>query len=134
MKVGLTNCSIWDHFRSQFPFLVLVDPLAMEQIIQGLLTLYDIQGWLPDCHMSLSKGYTQGGSNADVVMADAYSKLNSTNIDWNKVYEAVVRDAEEEPYGESLRDCIGAMLIRIRLVLPRTWWPRQLEVPSLHSR
>ncbi|KAM3424172.1 hypothetical protein BST61_g11285 [Cercospora zeina] len=89
---------IWDHFRSQFPFLVLIDPLAMEQIIQGLLTLYDVQGWLPDCHMSLSKGYTQGGSNADVVMADAYAKLESTNIDWNKVYEAVVKDAEEEPY------------------------------------
>lgn len=94
--------SIWDHFRSQFPFLVLIDPLAMEQIVQGLLTLYDIQGWLPDCHMTLSKGYTQGGSNADVVIADAYAKLKSTNIDWNKAYEAVVRDAEEEPYGEYL--------------------------------
>ena len=99
-RSGLTNGSIWDHFRSQFPFLVLVDPLAMEQIIQGLLTLYDVQGWLPDCHMSLSKGYTQGGSNADNVFADAYLKINGTNIDWNLAYEAVVKDAEVEPYGE----------------------------------
>ncbi|KXS94270.1 hypothetical protein AC578_9656 [Pseudocercospora eumusae] len=89
---------IWDHFRSQFPFLTIVDPTAMEQMIQGLLTLYDVQGWLPDCHMSLSKGYTQGGSNADVVIADAYLKLKSKSIDWKKAYQAVVKDAEEEPY------------------------------------
>ena len=85
--------------------------------------------------MSLSKGFTQGGSNADVVMADAYAKLNSTNIDWQKAYEAVVRDAEEEPYGESPSG-IGArniVLIICRLVLSRTWWPRQLESASLHS-
>lgn len=71
----------------------------MEDMIKGLLTLYDIQGWLPDCHMSLGKGYTQGGSNADVLLADAFVKLNSSNIDWTKAYEAVVKDAEEEPYG-----------------------------------
>lgn len=107
MVIGsvLTNHSIWDHFRSQFPFLTIVDPTAMEEMIQGLLTLYDVQGWLPDCHMTLSKGYTQGGSNADVVIADAYVKLHSKNIDWKKAYEAVVKDAEEEPYGE-LATCV----------------------------
>lgn len=74
----------------------------MERIVQGLLTLYDLEGWLPDCHMSLSKGYTQGGSNADVVMADSYLKLNSSKIDWQKAYEAVRKDAEEEPYRKLL--------------------------------
>lgn len=67
-------------------------------MLQGLLNIYKIQGWLPDCHMTLNKGYTQGGSNADVVMAGAYAKINSSRIDWELVYEAVVRDAEEEPY------------------------------------
>lgn len=72
----------------------------MTDIIKGLLTLYSLQGWLPDCHMTLNKGFTQGGSNADIVMADAYVKLKNTDIDWQMVYEAVVKDAEVEPYGE----------------------------------
>ena len=70
-------------------------------MVEGLLTLYKVQGWLPDCHMSLNKGYTQGGSNADVIMSDAYLKIKRSNIDWSLVYEAVQKDAEEEPYGES---------------------------------
>lgn len=85
------------------PFLTIFDTDALIEMLQGLLTLYKVQGWLPDCHMSLNKGYTQGGSNADVVMADAYKKLKTDLIDWKLVYEAVKKDAEEEPYGETHR-------------------------------
>jgi putative alpha-1,2-mannosidase len=46
--------------------------------------------------MSLCKGYTQGGSNADVLMADAFVK-KVPGIDWDTAYEAVVKDAEVEP-------------------------------------
>ena len=51
--------------------------------------------------MSLCKGYTQGGSNADNIISDAYQKIGGTEVDWNMAYEAVVKDAEEEPYGET---------------------------------
>jgi len=44
--------------------------------------------------MSLSKGFTQGGSSADIVLADAYLKNISAGIDWAVGYEAVVSDAE----------------------------------------
>jgi len=44
--------------------------------------------------MSFSKGYTQGGSNADIVIADAFIKNITDGIDWKKAYEAVVSDAE----------------------------------------
>ena len=53
--------------------------------------------------MSLQKGYTQGGSNADNVFADAYLKINSSAVDWTTAYEAVVKDAEEEPYGRYIQ-------------------------------
>ena len=43
------------------------------------------------------EGLTQGGSNADVVIADAYVKNISAGIDWNLAYEAVIKDAEVEP-------------------------------------
>lgn len=65
-------------------------------MIRSLLDTYVHEGWLPDCRMSLCKGWTQGGSNADVLLADAYIK-NLTGIDWNLAYKAMVNDAEKEP-------------------------------------
>lgn len=88
--------SIWDSFRVQHPLLTIVDPAAQSKMVRSLLDTYKHEGWLPDCRMSLCKGWTQGGSNADVVLADAYVK-NLTGIDWNLAYEAMVTDAEDEP-------------------------------------
>ncbi|OCK85358.1 glycoside hydrolase family 92 protein [Lepidopterella palustris CBS 459.81] len=87
---------IWDSFRVQHPFLTIVDPATQSQMVRSLLDTYKHEGWLPDCRMSLCKGWTQGGSNADVVIADAYVK-NLTGIDWSLAYSAVVNDAENEP-------------------------------------
>lgn len=93
---------IWDLFRSQLPFLTVVDPDTVSQVVRSLISTYEHEGWLPDCRMSLCKGYTQGGSNADVVLADAYIKGIEGGIDWDKGYAAVVKDAEEEPYDWSV--------------------------------
>jgi putative alpha-1,2-mannosidase len=65
-------------------------------MMRSLVDIYRNEGFLPDCRMSLCKGYTQGGSNADVLMADAYLK-KVPGIDWDTAYEAVVKDAEVEP-------------------------------------
>lgn len=48
--------------------------------------------------MSFCKGYTQGGSNADVVIVDAFVKSLKEGIDWDTAYEAVVSDAEGTRY------------------------------------
>ncbi|KAI6380848.1 hypothetical protein MCOR25_001517 [Pyricularia grisea] len=93
---------LWDSFRSQIPFLTVIDPPAVAQIIRSLIDVYRHVGWLPDCRMSLCKGLTQGGSNADNVLADAYIKGIKDGIDWNTGYDAVVKDAEEEPYDWSV--------------------------------
>ncbi|KAF9883985.1 hypothetical protein FE257_002426 [Aspergillus nanangensis] len=87
---------IWDSFRAQHPLLTIIDPTAQSRMVRSLLDTYKHEGWLPDCRMSLCKGWTQGGSNADVVLADAYVK-NLTGIDWDLAYEAMVNDAENEP-------------------------------------
>ncbi|KAL4939972.1 hypothetical protein BDV06DRAFT_230721 [Aspergillus oleicola] len=89
---------LWDSFRSQLPFLTIVDPSAVARMIRSLIDTQQHLGWLPDCRMSLCKGYTQGGSNADVVLADAYVKGLSDGINWDDGYAAVQKDAEEEPY------------------------------------
>ncbi|EME42969.1 glycoside hydrolase family 92 protein [Dothistroma septosporum NZE10] len=88
---------IWDSFRTDFPFLTITQPEALSEMLRSLIDTYAHEGWLPDCRMQLSKGYSQGGSNADVVLADAYVK-NLTGVDWNHAYEAVVNDAENEPF------------------------------------
>lgn len=88
---------IWDLFRSQFPFLTVVDPEAVAQMVRSLISTYEHDGWLPDCRMSLDRGLTQGGSNADVVLADVYLKGIKGGIDWHKGYKAVQKDAEVEP-------------------------------------
>lgn len=88
--------SIWDSYRSIHPLLTLVDPLSQSLMMRSLIDIYRYEGYLPDCRMSLCKGFTQGGSNADVLMADAYLK-KVPGIDWDTAYEAVVKDAEIEP-------------------------------------
>ncbi|OQD74732.1 hypothetical protein PENDEC_c009G02777 [Penicillium decumbens] len=89
---------LWDSFRSQIPFLTIFDPSSVAQMIRSLVDTQRHLGWLPDCRMSLCKGYTQGGSNADNVLADAYVKGINDGIDWEAGYAAVQKDADEEPY------------------------------------
>lgn len=88
---------IWDSFRSIHPLLTLLDPHSQTLMVRSLLDTFRHEGWLPDCRMSLCKGYTQGGSNADIVIVDAYLKHIRAGIDWNVAYEAIVKDAEVEP-------------------------------------
>lgn len=78
--------------------MIVLDPATVARQIRSLIDTYAHEGWLPDCRMSLSKGFTQGGSNADNVLGDAFLKGISADIDWNLGYEAVVKDAEVEPY------------------------------------
>ncbi|GJC83456.1 putative secreted glycosidase ARB_07629 [Colletotrichum liriopes] len=93
---------LWDSFRSQIPFLIIIDPTSVAQMVRSLIDTYVNLGWLPDCRMSLCKGLTQGGSNADNVLADAYMKNITEGIDWELGYEAVLKDAEEEPFDWSV--------------------------------
>jgi putative alpha-1,2-mannosidase len=103
---------IWDSYRSIHPLLTLLDPHSQTLMIRSLIDTYRHEGilsspevletrhrwqylgYLPDCRMSLCKGFTQGGSNADVVLVDSYLKNITAGIDWDVGYEAVVKDAE----------------------------------------
>lgn len=85
---------IWDSYRSIHPLITIVDPLSQTLMVRSLIDTYRFEGYLPDCRMDLCKGYTQGGSNADVVLADTFVKGFLNDIDWDTGYEAVVKDAE----------------------------------------
>ncbi|KAK4230129.1 family 92 putative glycoside hydrolase [Podospora fimiseda] len=91
---------IWDSFRAQHPLLNILDPQTQTSMVRALLDIYLHEGHLPDCRMSFCKGFTQGGSNADVVITDTYLKLPPSlhsQINWTLAYSAVLTDAEVEP-------------------------------------
>lgn len=66
-------------------------------MVRSLIDIYRNVGKLPDCRMSFCKGFSQGGSNADIVIGDAFLKNITDGVDWTTAYEAVVSDAELEP-------------------------------------
>ncbi|KAK4164565.1 family 92 putative glycoside hydrolase [Cladorrhinum sp. PSN259] len=88
---------IWDSFRAQHPLLIIIDPDTQTDMVRALIDIYRHEGKLPDCRMSFCQGFTQGGSNADIVIVDTYLKNLRANINWTTAYEAVISDAEVEP-------------------------------------
>jgi predicted alpha-1,2-mannosidase len=88
---------IWDSFRAQHPLLTMLDPQSQTLMVRSLIDIWRHEGHMPDCRMSLCKGWSQGGSNADVVLADAYLKGLNDGVNWTDGYAAVIQDAEVEP-------------------------------------
>lgn len=90
---------IWDSFRSIHSLITIIDPVSQVRMMRSLVDIYRHEGWLPDCRMSLCKGFTQGGSNADIVLTDTYLKTRSIadGTDWETTYAALRTDAEDEP-------------------------------------
>ncbi|KAL9052963.1 MAG: hypothetical protein Q9162_005081 [Coniocarpon cinnabarinum] len=99
---------LWDQFRAQLPLLTVIDPMGISDMMRSLIDTYQHVGWLPDCRMSLSKGFTQGGSNADVSLVDAYVK-SIPNVDYEAAYAAIVNDAENEPIDWSVEGRGGSI-------------------------
>ena len=66
--------AIWDTYRTSSPLLTLLWPERQVDIINSLLNIYVREGYMPDARSGDCNGRTQGGSNADVVIADAFVK------------------------------------------------------------
>jgi predicted alpha-1,2-mannosidase len=84
--------AIWDTFRSSSPLLTLIAPDRQRDLIRSLIDIYRHTGYMPDARSGNDNGRTQGGSNADVVIADAYVK-GLTGIDYPTAFEAMLKDA-----------------------------------------
>ena len=88
--------AIWDTYRSSSPLLTLISPDRQRDLIRSLIDIYRHTGYMPDARSGNDNGRTQGGSNANVVIADAYVK-GLTGIDYGTAFEAMVHDAEVPP-------------------------------------
>ena len=87
---------IWDTFRTSSPLLTLISPDRQRDIIRSLIDIYRHTGYMPDARSGNDNGRTQGGSNANIVIADAYLK-GLTGIDYETAFAAMVHDAEVPP-------------------------------------
>lgn len=88
--------ALWDTFRSSSPLLTLISPNRERDIIRSLIDIYRHTGFMPDARSGNDNGRTQGGSNANVVVADAYVK-GLRGIDYATALDAAVHDAEVPP-------------------------------------
>jgi predicted alpha-1,2-mannosidase len=88
--------AIWDTFRSSHPLITLIDPARQVDIINALLQIYRRDGYLPDARSGNCNGRTQGGSNAEVLIADAFVK-GLKGISYSLALEAMLKDANFPP-------------------------------------
>lgn len=91
---------LWDVFRGVMPLYTLIMPEQQQRIINSLLDVYEQTGWLPDAWIAGHHNFVQGGSNADVVIADAIAK-NLGGFDKELAYQAIKKNGtviSSDPY------------------------------------
>lgn len=88
--------AIWDTFRASNPLISLIDQKRQEDVIRSLIDIYSHEGYMPDARSGNYNGLVQGGTNSDMLIADAWIK-GLKNIDYAKAYQAMIKNAEVEP-------------------------------------
>lgn len=88
--------AIWDTYRTSSPLLTLLCPDRERDIVRSLLNIYTHDGYLPDARSGDCNGRTQGGSNAEVVIADAFVK-HLDGIDYALALKAMLKDGDQDP-------------------------------------
>lgn len=100
--------AIWDTFRTSGPLLTLIAPDRQRDMVRSLVDIYEHEGYMPDARSGDDTGRTQGGSNCDIMVADAYLK-GLTGIDFEKAYRAMVKNAEVPPGDDERKQGRGGL-------------------------
>ncbi|KAF2851113.1 glycoside hydrolase family 92 protein [Plenodomus tracheiphilus IPT5] len=101
--------TLWDTYRTLLPLYHLIFTKPYSRILSGLISIFTHEGFLPAGRAANWNGRVQGGTHADIVLADGYLKsvrtLSGTpgrgeldaGLDWQEAYRAVMKDATEMP-------------------------------------
>jgi predicted alpha-1,2-mannosidase len=100
--------AIWDTYRSSNPLITLISPSRETDIVNALLQIYKREGYMPDARSGNCNGRTQGGSNAEVLIADAFVK-GLKGINYNLGLEAMLKDANIPPGGNEEKEGRGGL-------------------------
>ena len=90
--------AIWDTYRTSSPLITLIDPKREVDIVRSLVNICKRDGYMPDARSGNCNGRTQGGSNAEIVIADAFVK-GLEGIDYEEALQAMLKDATVDPGG-----------------------------------
>jgi predicted alpha-1,2-mannosidase len=88
--------AIWDTYRTTHPLLTLISPNIQRDIIRSMIDIYRYDGYMPDARSGNINGRTQGGSNSDIIIADAFVK-GLGGIDYETALKAMIKNAEVPP-------------------------------------
>jgi predicted alpha-1,2-mannosidase len=84
--------AIWDTYRTLNPLLTLLFPSVQREMLNSLLDIADDRGWLPDGFTGNALTAMQGGTNADVLFADAAVK-RLQGVDYDRAYRYLKKNA-----------------------------------------
>lgn len=102
--------AIWDTYRTSSPLITLIDEQRQIDIVRSLINIGKRDGYMPDARSGNSNGRTQGGSNAEIVLADAYVKhLGEGQIDWSEALKQMLKDATLPPGGNEEAEGRGGL-------------------------
>jgi predicted alpha-1,2-mannosidase len=100
--------ALWDTYRTSHPLITLIDPNRQSEIVNSLLDIYKYDDYMPDARSGNCNGRTQGGSNAEVLIADAYSK-GLSGINYHLGLRAMLKDATIPPGGNQESEGRGGL-------------------------
>ena len=89
--------TLWDLFRCTTPLMQILQPVAHEELLRSMVDVWRNEGYLPNARSVNFNGPVQGGSNSDIVLADAYVKGVRGAMNWADAYSAMRKNAEVEP-------------------------------------
>ncbi|WP_207534706.1 GH92 family glycosyl hydrolase [Desertivirga arenae] len=99
---------IWDTYRTSHPLITLIAPEKESEIVNSLIDIYKNEGYLPDGRSGNSNGRTQGGSNADMLLAEAILK-DLKGVEYGEAHDAMLKDAEVPPGGDERKEGRGGI-------------------------
>ena len=88
--------AIWDTFRATHPMINLLRPTKGGEMVQSLVEIGEFDKFIPDARSSHWSGRTQGGSNADMLIADAFVK-GIPGIDFERALRGMLKSATVPP-------------------------------------
>ncbi|KAF9001236.1 hypothetical protein BDZ89DRAFT_1105367 [Hymenopellis radicata] len=91
--------TLWDIFRCTTTFYHMVFTDRYVGMLRSLIDIWRHDGYMPDGRSGNENGRTQGGSDADNVLADAYIRglKEVAAINWHDAYSAMRTNAEQVP-------------------------------------
>lgn len=100
--------AIWDTYRATHPFITLLRPSLEADMVESLVDIYRFDHYMPDARTSHDNGRTQGGSNCDMLVADALVK-GVKGIDYETALQAMIKNATVPPGDDERKQGRGGL-------------------------